>query len=391
MKNWKVAALSLVCALNVAWPAQAGTWQMAGDTWKYKQDDGTMAANSWIRDADGRWYYMDQNGNMVRNSITPDGYVTGSDGAYIPGMWQDGDTAVAPWDYQQLLGRGMDVDWTKTKQGREAYRSQTVDDFRAAGVDHVRIRVRDELTPDILAALDRQIEDCLSRGMIPVLAYQADAFKNNPCQETINQVVRWWKTAAEHYRMKSHMLSFDLMIESSDALNKQPEVLNQMIEQVVTAIRQSNPDRILMMSPRLRSDPSCLSELRVPTLANGYMMAEWHFYASGSSKTNARKLWTTGTEQERNLILEKIAYALQWQSATGIPTWVGAWMPGNYNDENNFTLSEQMEFASFMCQSLQAAGIPFAVNSDTKFYDRETGVWLNEMAPIRQLIWGQTP
>lgn len=274
MKNWKVAALTLVCALNVAWPVQAGTWQPAGDTWKYQQDDGTMAANSWIRDDDGRWYYMDQNGNMVRNCVTPDGYVTGSDGAYIPGMWQDGDMAVAPWNYQQLLGRGMDVDCSKTKQGREAYQSKTVDDFRAAGVDHVRIRVRDEFTPEILAGLDRQINDCLSRGMIPILAYQADAFKNNPCQGTIDQVVNWWKTAAEHYRTKSHMLSFDLMIESSDELNKQPEVLNQMIEQVVTAIRQSNPDRILMMSPRLRSDPSYLSELKVPTLANGYMMAE---------------------------------------------------------------------------------------------------------------------
>ncbi len=47
-----------------------------------------------------------------------------------------------------------------------------------------------------------------------------------------------------------------------------------------------------------------------------------------------------------------------------------------------------MAFAAFMCSVLQAAGIPFAVNSDTKFYDRETGVWLQEMAPLRQLIWG---
>ena len=46
-----------------------------------------------------------------------------------------------------------------------------------------------------------------------------------------------------------------------------------------------------------------------------------------------------------------------------------------------------MEFAAFMCDSLEAADIPFAVNSDTKFYDRENGVWMEEMAPLRQLIW----
>ena len=48
-----------------------------------------------------------------------------------------------------------------------------------------------------------------------------------------------------------------------------------------------------------------------------------------------------------------------------------------------------MEFAAFMCNSLEAAGIPFAVNSDTKFYDRDTGIWLNDMAPLRQTIWGR--
>ena len=55
---------------------------------------------------------------------------------------------------------------------------------------------------------------------------------------------------------------------------------------MVTAIRQTNPTRILMMSPRVRSDAQYLSELKVPTQANGYMMAEWHFYASGPSKEN---------------------------------------------------------------------------------------------------------
>lgn len=54
----------------------------------------------------------------------------------------------------------------------------------------------------------------------------------------------------------------------------------------------TNPDRIIMISPRLRSDPNYLQ--KIPSAHNGYLMAEW-------------------------------------QNQTGIPTWVGAWMPGNYN------------------------------------------------------------
>lgn len=383
--NILIATTILMSAITI--PAYAGQWVQDTQGWRYQDDSQTFLTSQWFQDKNGAWYYLDHNGYMKTNTFTADAYVVGSDGVYIAGMGQDHDLAVSPWNYQKMLGRGMDVDWSKVKEGRESYNTKTVADFKYAGIDHVRIRVKDDLNQELLESLDRQINDCLSHGIIPVLAYQADDFKNNPSQSNMNQVTQWWKTIAERYQSKSHLLSFDLMIESSDALNKQPEALNQMYEQTVAAIRQTNPDRIIMISPRLRSDPAYLSELKIPSASNGYLMAEWHFYASGPSKTNSRKLWTTGTEAEKQLITDKIAYALTWQQNTGIPTWVGAWMAGNYNDGNDYTLDEQIHFADFMCSSLQAAGIPFAVNSDTKFYDRITGQWITEMEPLRQYIF----
>ena len=55
---------------------------------------------------------------------------------------------------------------------------------------------------------------------------------------------------------------------------------------------------MIIISPRLRSDAQYLSELKIPSQANGYLMAEWHFYAAGPSKDNDRKLWTIGTEKK---------------------------------------------------------------------------------------------
>lgn len=379
-----MTAAFMVC---MTFPSMAGQWHQEGDDWKYVKDDQTLVKQEWFQEMDGRWYYFDETGSMVTNSITPDGYVAGADGVYIPGMGSDRDAVVTPWNYQRMLGHGMDVDWSKVKAGRDSYQAKVVEDFRQAGVDHVRIRVKDDWSQELLSSVEQQIDDCLGAGLIPVLAYQADTFKNDPSQANINQVADWWRFAAEQFQEKSHLLSFDLMIESSDVLNKQPERLNQMIEQTVSAIRQTNPDRIIMMSPRLRSDPTYLSELKIPTAANGYMMAEWHFYAAGPSKTNDKKLWTTGTDSEKQMILNKIQYALNWQQQTGIPTWVGAWMPGDYNDGNSYSISEQMVFAAFMCDSLDAVGIPFAVNSDTKFYDRESGQWIENMKPLRELIY----
>ena len=136
--------------------------------------------------------------------------------------------------------------------------------------------------------LDRAIDDCLDCGVIPVLAYQADDMKNQPTQKNIDRVADWWQTVAERYRDKSYRLSFDLVIEVTNALNDKPELLNDIYEQLVSVVRKSNHDRILMISPRLRSDSAYLSDLEIPSDANGYLMAEWHFYAAGPSKTNEK-------------------------------------------------------------------------------------------------------
>lgn len=304
----------------------------------------------------------------------------------LPGAPTVIQAAISPWDYQAMLGHGVDVDWSKTKQGRESYNRQAVADFAAAGVSHVRIRIADPADEALLLGLDQQIADCLDHGIVPIIAYQADEFKNDPNDKGSRKVVKWWRTVAERYQDESSLLAFDLLIEASDEVNRQPEMLNALYEQTVTAIRESNPTRILMISPRLRSDPAYLTELAIPTRHNGYLMAEWHFYASGPSKTNDRKLWTTGTEAERALITEKINLALAWQRQTGIPTWVGAWMAGNYNDGDDYSIEEQTAFARFMVDSLDAAKIPFAVNSDTKFYDREQNRWIETMTPVFNTI-----
>ncbi|MFD3158738.1 hypothetical protein ACFIJ5_18160 (plasmid) [Haloimpatiens sp. FM7330] len=92
-------------------------------------------------------------------------------------------------------------------------------------------------------------------------------------------------------------------------------------------------------------------------------------------------------KKEKQLITDKIDAALAWQKHTGFPTWVGAWMPSNYNDSNDYPINEQVKFAKYMSKQLNKAGIPFAVNSDTKFYNRETNKWIEEIQPVFKSIF----
>lgn len=294
-----------------------------------------------------------------------------------------------PQAYRDSLGVGLDVDWAKTMDGMEYYSPKAAKEFYDRGFRHVRIRVLNDVDEDLLSKLDERIQDSLKAGLIPIIAYQANEFKTKADEESMNRAIAWWETVATRFSAASPLVSFDLIIEVTDALNKHGELLNSFYEKAVTAIRKTNPKRIIFISPRIRSSPEYLSELVIPSGNNGYLMAEWHFYAAGPSKTNKNKLWTTGTEAEKQLIRDKIAYGLAFQKETGILTWVGAWMPGNYNDGNDYTVPEQVDFATFVSGELRKAGIPYAVNSDTKYYNREKNEWYAEMAPVVDAILGK--
>jgi hypothetical protein len=291
-----------------------------------------------------------------------------------------------PRQYVDSLGKGLDVDWAKDRKGIAAYSAAAPTAFRKRGLGHVRIRVTSELTATQQRHIDRILSDSLKAGLVPILAYQADDFKNDPSNANLDRVVAWWSTAAKRYANVSPKVAFDLIIEVTDALNDNQPQLDALYEKTVTAIRISNPKRMIFISPRVRSDPANLADLKIPSQANGFLAAEWHFYASGPSKTNPKKLWTTGTDAEKQIIKDKIAAAQKWSASTGFPTWVGAWMAGNYNDGNDYSPAEQVVFATFTSCELDRARIPFAVNSDTKFFDRNKNAWIDELAPVLDAI-----
>lgn len=293
---------------------------------------------------------------------------------------------IFPREYQAILKKGIDVDWAKTEQGIKYYNEKNVVDFKSVGLSHVRIRVAKKIDNNFLIHLEKIVDDCLKNDIIPILAYQGKNFKENPTTETLQNVVNWWEAVAKHFKNHNYKLSFDIIIEVTDALNHQGDILNDLYEKAVSKIRETNPNRIIFISPRVRSAPEYLNELKIPTKSNGFLMAEWHFYASGPSKTNTKKLWTTGTEAEKKLIKEKIKTAIQWQNKTNLYTWVGAWMPSDYNKGNNYTISEQIKFVEFVTCELTKNQIPFAVNSDTKFYDRETNKWIENRKSVLEKI-----
>ena len=57
----------------------AGTWESAGSDWRYQNDDGSYATNTWVFN-NGFNYYFDSNGIMLKNTLSPDSYPLGREG-----------------------------------------------------------------------------------------------------------------------------------------------------------------------------------------------------------------------------------------------------------------------------------------------------------------------
>ncbi len=298
------------------------------------------------------------------------------------------DSPISPTDYRKMLKKGMDVGWAEFDSRNAAYNSDLVKLIAQGGFNHFRHRTGWAADATLFKALDKQIEDALDNGIIPIIANQGKDLEENPTEANQTAFIQWWKTISERYKNYTHKLAFNLIIEISGLLSDQPETLNSLYERVVSVIRETNPTRIIIISPVGTSDPYNLKLLKIPTKSNGYLMGEWHFYAAGPSKSSSTKLWTTGTAAEKKLVTDKINAALDWEKSTSIPTWVGAWMPGNYNKADEYTVPEQVVFSSFMVRELGKANIPWAVNAEHKFTDYLDGFsrWTQSRVPVRDVM-----
>ncbi len=299
-------------------------------------------------------------------------------------------------EYVNYLGKGFDVTFSEFPKYIQLYDEKIIKDMKKAGFTSCRIRIG-EGAPDatFFNNLKKQIRDCNKYGIFPIIAYQGAYIEDIAMtdKEARDHLVLWWKNMATQLKDFPNSVSFNILIEISGTYKTNYTSINSFYADVHTAIRTISPKRIVIFPPVNISDPDYLSNLKIPGSVDSFTMAEWHFYAAGpTKKIDNKKYWLNGTTlEERENILEPIRTAVAWMKKTGYKSWVGAWMAGNYNKENEYTIPEQVAFASFMTRALDKEKIPFCINADNKFYDFEKQEWYNIYAdgggiPVRDVI-----
>ena len=284
--------------------------------------------------------------------------------------------------YQKMLKVGINVNWAIFPKIIKIYDSSFPSYFAKEGFSTIRLRF--DFTDKILDVFDynktkyvnflkKLVNDCEANNLHIVLADGAEEFKNNPNEETLNTLVNNWILIAKAFKSYPKNLSYNLIIEPGKGLNRKNDILNEFYQKVYKEIRKIDKTRILLWAPDRRSNPKLLDETWYPE-NDEYIMAEWHNYAAGPKE---------GYEEDIPKMVENVKI---WEEKTHIPTWFGAWMPGNYNHGDDYNLTEQIKFATFLTKELKKAGIPFAINADTQFFDYENRKWNNRYPVVKAII-----
>ena len=142
-------AFSAACAVAV----MAGEWEKTGEYWRYKDDNGEYVRNHWIG-----YYYLGQDGIMLTNTYTPDGYYVGADGR---------------WD-----GRNANLSTVEepvSSLGQILYNSPMVDDEINWGEKTLSYNGR---AVQIIESKDNVIHDCGTYYEIPNAVVEGAVFLN---------------------------------------------------------------------------------------------------------------------------------------------------------------------------------------------------------------------
>ena len=158
MKRKWLLLLTLIMSLLMSMTAFAGVWRTGAEPnqnrWWYDNEDGTYAANGWQwidgnQDGTAECYYFDNEGWMMADGATPDGYQVNSDGEWVNnGVVEKRTVAV---DVPAGNGNSIVVYFSKTGTTRRA--AEEV--YNLVGGDILELQVADAYPSSYDATLSR--------------------------------------------------------------------------------------------------------------------------------------------------------------------------------------------------------------------------------------------
>jgi endoglucanase len=255
--------------------------------------------------------------------------------------------------YNRLLGRGINLGNALDGPQEGAWGVTLEADYfrliKEAGFNSVRIPIRwsahastaapYDIETDFFLRVDWAIGQALSRNLAAVINVHHYVEMNQDPVQNLPRLVELWKQIARRYQNQPKSLMFELLNEPNDRLDD--ERWQQAFPQLLKAIRDSNPDRIILIGPAYLNAVDRLDKMQLPP-QDRRIVGTFHYYKplqfthQGAFWLNDSAPWRgtrwTGTPQQREELRNDFERAAAWSQQNHRPLYLGEF--GTFREAN---------------------------------------------------------
>jgi endoglucanase len=291
------------------------------------------------------------------------------------------------------LGKGVNIlgydkaFWQDHTKGR--FKEQYFRMIKDAGFSNIRVNLfpfsqmdsMNMIDPQWLKTLDWVIEKGLEANLMIILdLHEFNAMADNP-EAKKEMFLSFWKQVAPRYKDKSDNVIFELLNEPNQKLT--PEMWNKFLEEAVKIIRESNPDRTLIIGPGNWNGIESLNTLRLPENDRNIIVTVHFYYPmrfthqgaawAGEYKNLSGIKWT-GTPEEKEEIESKLKVAADWSLKNERPIFLGEF--GAYDKGD---MDSRARYTAFVARTAEKLGFCWAYwqfDSDFIVYNIDKESWV---------------
>ena len=223
------------------------------------------------------------------------------------------------------LKRGMNFDHRVDHPGQLLAQDKYIKIVADAGFDHIRLPFRFNIDmeeykpgPEYFERIKKTAQMVADHGLYAIIdVHPLDDMKKHP-QEMRPHLVKLWEDMAEYLKDMDEHVIFEIFNEPVDPFN--PELLNEVQNEVIKVIRKTNPTRLIAAAVAHYNTIENLKYLVLPeddenifvTIHDYTPMALTHQGAPWMKDCKWPVGHPWGTEEERQLMTDRIETAARW-------------------------------------------------------------------------------
>lgn len=254
-----------------------------------------------------------------------------------------------------------------------------------------------------LARVDWAVSQSLKNGLAAIInVHHYDEMATDPAAHK----ARWlglWKQLAVHYKDQPKDLYFELMNEPNGQLTF--PLWNQYLAEGLAIVRESNPDRAVIVGPSDWNGVWRLKDLSLPAsdrnlIVTVHFYNPFHFTHQGAEWSEGSSAWLGmkwGTQADQDAVDRELKQARDWGAANQRPIYMGEF--GAYSKAD---MGSRAQWTRFVARTAEKYGFSWAYwefGSGFGVYDPAASRWRPELKdalladplPIRRAVKAAGP